>query len=118
MNILLIRKVRKFVKKDKIKTTKDFRKDFYKHKFKENEIKESLIRGIHLKNSELYPNPERYASKYYVINKTLLKHILIGYVIHKDHITLIHTSQAGNWEISQYKKEKKLRKKRIIGLFL
>lgn len=118
MKIFLTRKVRKFVKQDKIQTTKDFRKDFYKHKFKEKEIKETLIRGIHFKNFELYPNPERYVSKFYAIHKVFLKHILIGYDIYKDHITLIHTSPAGNWEIMQHKKEKKLRKKRIIGLFL
>lgn len=118
MNVLLIRKVRKFVKKDRIQTTKDFRKDFYNHKFKEDEVKESLIKGVHLMNTELYPNPERYVSKFYVIHKIFMRHILIGYDIYKNHITLIHTSPAGNWEINQYKREKKLRKKGIIGLFL
>lgn len=81
-------------------------------------MKECLIKGIHLKNSELYPNLERYASKFYVIHKAFLKYILIGYNIYKSHITLIHTSLAGNWEIAQYKKERKLRKKALIGLFL
>lgn len=118
MNIFLIRKVRNFVRQDKIETTKDFRKDLYTHKFNEKEIKETLIKGIHLKNSELYPNPERYVSKFYAINKIFLKHILIGYDIYKDHITLIHTSPAGNWEVNQYKKEKKLLKRGFIGLFL
>lgn len=118
MNIFLIRKVRKFVKTDKIQTTKDFRKDFLKHNFKEDQTKESLIRGINIKKEDLYPNPERYVSQYYAIHKIPFKHILIGYDIYKDHITLIHTSPAGNWETNQYKKEKKLRKKRFIGLFL
>lgn len=118
MNIFLIRKVRKFVKTNKIQTTKDFRKDSFKHNFKEAQIKESLIRGIHIKKEDLYPNPERYVSKYYVIHKIPFRHILIGYDIYKDHITLIHTSTAGNWEINQYKKEKKLRKKRFTGLSL
>ncbi|MBW2966227.1 hypothetical protein KY342_03940 [Candidatus Woesearchaeota archaeon] len=118
MNIFLIRKVRKFVKQDKIQTTKDFREDFLSHKFKEDDVKNALIKGIHLKASELYPNPERYKSKFYAIHKLFPRYIFIGYDIYKDHITLIHTSPAGNWEIGQYKKEKKLLKKRIIGLFL
>lgn len=96
MNILLIRKVRKLVKQNKIQTTKDFRKDFYNHEFKEDEIKETLIKGAHLKNIELYPNPEKYKSKFYVIHKFFLKSILVGYDIYKNHITLIHTSPAGN----------------------
>ncbi len=44
MKILLIRKVRKFVKQDKIQTTKDFREDFLSHKFKEEDVKSALIR--------------------------------------------------------------------------
>jgi len=118
MNMFLVSKVRKFVKQDKIQTTKDFRKDFYRHNFKEDEVKEALLRGIHLKSTELYPDPERYASKFYVMHKLFLRHILIGYDICGDHMTLIHTSPAGNWETGQYKKEKKLKKKGIIGLFL
>lgn len=118
MELFLIRKVKKFVKQNRIQATEDYRKDFYNHKFTEKEVKETLKGGIHLENKELYPNPERYASKFYVIHKIFLRHILIGYDIYKDHITLIHTNPAGNWEITQYTKEKKLLKKRIIGLFL
>ena len=118
MKAFLIKKVRRLVKKDKIKTTKDFNKDFLNHNFKENDIKKALMGGVHFRDDELYPNPERYKSKFYVIYKIFLRHILIGYIIYKDYILLIHTSPAGNWEISQFKRQKKLLKKRIIGLFL
>lgn len=108
MDISLIRKAIKFVKEDKIKTTEDFRKDFLRHNFKEKEIKKTLISGLHFTKEELYPNPEKYVSKFYAIYKFFFKYILVGYIICNDHILLVHTNPVDRgWEIEQYKKLQK-----------
>ena len=112
MDIEIIRKVRKIVKKDNenyIKTTQDFKKDFAKHRFSEDLVNNCLLKGYHCSKSELYPNPENYSSPYYSLYFTIFRSILIGYNfdLKENILILIHTSPLGNWEKQQLDRFKK-----------
>ena len=97
--------VKAIIKKDSpdnvcIETLDDFEEDAFKHNFSLKDLKDILLKGIHLEDKHLYPdNPDRKhkGKNYYCIcrrryNIILVNYVLISYFKRPEIITLFHLS--------------------------
>ena len=121
----LNKEVKKIVEEDspdniKIETHDDFEWDVFRHNFSIGDLKEVLLKGLHLEDKHLYPknkDKKHKGKNYYCIYQHKLfsilieiNYIIISYFKKPAHITLFHISMLnyGSEEQRRYKEIKKI----------
>jgi|SRR3989344_255844 len=118
----LNKEVKKIVEEDspdniKIETHDDFEWDVFRHNFSIGDLKEVLLKGLHLEDKHLYPknkDKKHKGKNYYCIYKKrenlfLVNYILISYLKKLEVITLFHLSSL-NYKSEEQRKYEEIQK--------